>query len=421
MKLRLPPLLQSTAIYMAFDILAKAIPFALLPILTRYLTPTEYGVVAMFTILQSLLAPLIGLNTAGGITVFFFRMERGDFRKFVGAVLLVLLVTSLAVFSLVSLFVEPIARLFELDDVWVLLAVAAAIGQFVTLINLTLWQVEENPKAFGIYQLSQTVVNISFALYLVVVLKQGVDGRLWSIFLPAVIFGVLSLWVINRRGFVDFCWSPDLLRRALRFGVPLIPHAFSSIAKSSADRLIITSLVGLQATGIYSVAWQFGNIIFLLAYSFNKAFAPYLFRLLKEGDAGKRRILVRYTYIYFAVIFLLAVLLGWVARLFVPLILGEGYADAAALIIWIAIAFSFDGMYFMVVNYIFYEGRTDLLAPITAGGAVLHISLSYVFVGEWGGIGAAYAQIASGIVVFALVWLVSMRVHYMPWFSREKK
>lgn len=417
MKLKLPPLLQRTGIYMIFDVLSKAIPFALLPILTRYLTPAEYGVVAMFGIFQSLLAPIIGLNTAGGITVFFFRMEKDAFRTYVGSVIFILLGTSLLMFFLALLFLEPLGRLFELSDAWVMLAIAAAVGQFFTLMNLTLWQVEENPKAFGLYQLSQTIANVSFALFLVVAMDAGVDGRLWSIVLPALIFGALSLWVIMRRGYVQFDWQPAMLKRALRFGVPLLPHSLSSIAKSSADRFFITSIVGIQATGIYSVAWQFGNIVFLVAFSFNKAFGPYLFGLLKKGGRDVKSRLVRYTYWYFAGILAFAACLGAVSNAVVPYVLGNEFSEAATFIFWIAVAFSFDGMYFMVVNYIFYESRTDLLVPMTTGGAVLHIALSYWFITMWGAIGAAYAQLISGMVVFLSVWIVSARVYKMPWFS----
>ena len=405
---------------MIFDVLSKAIPFALLPILTRYLTPAEYGVVAMFGIFQSLLAPLVGLNTAGGITVFFFRMEKDAFRAYVGSVFFILLGTSLLVLVVALLFSEPLGRLFELSDPWVLLAITAATGQFITLVNLTLWQVEENPRAFGFYQLSQTITNVLFALFLVVAMDAGVDGRLWSIVIPALIFGVLSLWIIVARGYVRFKWQPAMLKRALRFGIPLLPHALSSIAKSSADRFFITSFVGLQATGLYSVAWQFGNIVFLVAFSFNKAFGPYLFKLLKQGDEAAKYRIVRYTYVYFIAIFAFALLLGFVSREMIPVLLGERFAEVGYFVLWIAVAFSFDGMYFMVVNYIFYQNRTDLLVPITTAGALLHILLSYWFIWRWGAIGAALAQIVSGLTVFLSVWYVSSRVYKMPWFETGK-
>ena len=56
-KLKSNTFLAGSAVYLFSNILNAAIPFALLPVLTRYLTPEEYGEVAMFqTLLGALMA-----------------------------------------------------------------------------------------------------------------------------------------------------------------------------------------------------------------------------------------------------------------------------------------------------------------------------------------------------------------------------
>ena len=41
-------LLRNSTIYLTSNILNALVPFLLLPVLTRYLTPDEYGQIAMF-------------------------------------------------------------------------------------------------------------------------------------------------------------------------------------------------------------------------------------------------------------------------------------------------------------------------------------------------------------------------------------
>ncbi|MEW0490716.1 oligosaccharide flippase family protein, partial [Escherichia coli] len=56
---------KNSSIYLISNIFNALIPFILLPILTRNLTPYEYGQIAMFQTLVSGLASLTGLNTVG--------------------------------------------------------------------------------------------------------------------------------------------------------------------------------------------------------------------------------------------------------------------------------------------------------------------------------------------------------------------
>ena len=52
------PLLQNAAVYSLSNILNAAIPFLLLPILTRVLLPADYGVLAMFNATLGILGVL---------------------------------------------------------------------------------------------------------------------------------------------------------------------------------------------------------------------------------------------------------------------------------------------------------------------------------------------------------------------------
>lgn len=413
----LPPLLQRSAIYMAFDLLNNVVPFLLLPVMTRYLSPTEYGVLAMFGITQAILSSLVGLNTHGAVAVNFFRMEPADFRLFVGNVLFILGASFVVLSAITTFFLAELSSLTQIPAVWLGLAVVAAAAQFVTLINLTLWQSEENPKAFGTYQFLQTVVNVAVSLVLVVAFGLGVDGRLTALVLTTVAFGGFSVWIIVRRNYAIFRWNRPMVQVALRFGVPLLPHSLSGVIRSGADRFLLTALIGLHATGPYSVAAQMGGVMWLLAFSFNKAYSPYLYRTLTNIDSAGKARLVRYTYAYFGAILVLAVGLGVVSLWVLPFILGPDFAEAAGLVIWISVAHAFDGMYLMVVNYIFFQGRTEVLTLITASGSLLNILLCYWLISEHGVVGAAQAQLITALAIFLAVWAASSRIYRMPWFG----
>jgi O-antigen/teichoic acid export membrane protein len=74
-------LFQSAGIYTAAHLLTASVPFLLLPILTRYLTPADYGIVAMFQVILGIVSALIGLSIHGAIGRQYFEKDTIDFPK----------------------------------------------------------------------------------------------------------------------------------------------------------------------------------------------------------------------------------------------------------------------------------------------------------------------------------------------------
>jgi O-antigen/teichoic acid export membrane protein len=66
-------------IYIGSTIINAAVPFLLLPIFTHYLTPTDYGIVSMFSVLGSFIMPFIGFSTVGVISREYFNRDTIDF------------------------------------------------------------------------------------------------------------------------------------------------------------------------------------------------------------------------------------------------------------------------------------------------------------------------------------------------------
>ena len=64
-------LFKNTFIYTGTNVINKAIPFFLLPIMTRYLTPIDYGIVATFNVLLAVMVVFVGLSMHGAINVNF--------------------------------------------------------------------------------------------------------------------------------------------------------------------------------------------------------------------------------------------------------------------------------------------------------------------------------------------------------------
>jgi O-antigen/teichoic acid export membrane protein len=197
----------------------------------------------------------------------------------------------------------------------------------------------------------------------------------------------------------------------------LIPHGIAGWINTGSDRLIINSISGVAETGIYATGYQVALMISLLASAFNKAFVPYIYRTLDDGKQEGRKILVRYTYYYFVVIIAITFFVSIFSGTILSLVASEEYYGSNSYIYLIAIGFAADGLYYGVINYIFYSRKTSVISLVTFSSCILHLIFSLVLIPQFGPVGAAYSTTISYLFTFILSWFLSNRIFPMPWFS----
>lgn len=414
-KLKESRLFKNTFIYTALQFVNKGIPFLLLPLLTRYLTPEDYGIVATFNTFVSVLSVFIGLSIPGAIGVSYFHFEQKELQKYTGNAFIILIANLLAVVLLISWGGGYLFETFGLPVFWIYMAAVAVFMQTISNTNLTLWRSKQQAKPFAYYEGAQTLVNVLLSLLLVVFLSQGWEGRAWAISLSYILFGILSMFFIYKRGYIVFDYTKKHLKDVLKFGIHLIPHQMALWMRSGVDILLITKLVGISATGLYNVGFQFGAVVGILAGAFNNAYSPYLYEKLKNMTPEIQKNLVKFTYFYFVGILVFSIVLSIFFVWLVPYFLGNSFEGASEYIVLISIAHAFQGMYLMVVNYIFYAKKNHLLSMVTISTSIFHVLLSYVLIDNYGAIGAAYASVVSFFVTFLLVWRISSKAVWMPW------
>jgi len=414
-KLKNSKLFQNTFIYTLLQVINSGIPFLLLPVLTRYLTPEDYGMISTYNAVFGVISIFIGMSVAGGVGVSFFHLSLDALKKYIGNAFNILLISSSIALTAVMLLEPYLVERFALPIVWFYIAVFMAWMQMITAVNLTLWRAQQKAKPFALYEVSQTVVNIGLSLVLIIAMHYGWEGRVIGLASATILFGLLSTLFIFKRGYAVVNVSKIYMQDILKFGIPLLPHQLALWIRFSVDILLITSLVGISATGLYSIGLQFGMVVGVLSTAFNNAYMPHLYEKLKENNPEEKKGIVKFTYSYFVFMFVFALLLSGFFVWLVPFYLGEKFQEASQYILLLSIAYAFQAMYLMVVNYIFYVKKTHLLSMVTVSTSIMHVLLSYTLILNYGAIGAAYASIVSFFLTFVLVWKVSSRVVEMPW------
>ncbi|ANP66406.1 oligosaccharide flippase family protein [Vibrio alginolyticus] len=414
-------LTKNSIIYLSANIATAAIPFLLLPVLTRALLPEEYGQVAMFQTLVAGLVAFVGLNTVGAANrKFYDHTNEKELAQYNGACIHILVISTIALLFICFLFSEPLSQFLSIPKSWLYVALIYSALSFVMNLRLGQWQIRSNAKKYGLMQLFYGVFNMVLSLIFVLYFEYGAQGRVDGQALAMISVAFVALISLFKEKLINVTlFRLTYIREALNFGLPLIPHFFGAFLLTTADRFVINQNLGLSQAGIYMVAVQISMAFNIIFNAINKAYVPWLFNILKENDSKKKKLVVKYTYIYF--LFLLAfsplpfVLGPWLMNL----IAGEQYQEAGKVIGWLCLGQILGGMYLMVTNYIFFSKKTGKLSIVTLISGAINLLLLVYLVDIIGFVGAAIAFTVAKLFQFLFTWLLAYKAVDMPWFTIE--
>ncbi len=410
--------LRNIGIYAVTDVVNKLVPFILLPILTRYLTPTDYGMISMFTVFVGVLGVFISLETHTAIGVNFFKKNKEELRIFISNVLLIITAASFVVLIFTFLFEDSLVEAIKLPLKWLVISVLVTLFTIFTTINIILWQSEERAFPVGIYRILQTLLNFGLTLILVVGYNMDWEGRLIASATAALTFGCISFGLFFKREYINFKLDKADIKSALGFGVPLLPHAIGVWIRTGVDRLFLTMLVSTSATGLYTVGYQIASVILVITIAFNKAYTPYLYKQLSNFSLVKKKRQVKYSYLYMLFLFFAAGLLSLLSPYIIEVFIGEEFVESRIFVSWFAFGFALFGINQLFANYVVFSEKTSYMSYVTTIIGLLHVLLCYFLVKEKGAIGAAQAFTIVSFIDFVVIWVLSNKIYPMPWFQK---
>ncbi|MFH1310760.1 MAG: oligosaccharide flippase family protein [Candidatus Omnitrophota bacterium] len=410
---------KSTSIYAIGNIINKAVPFILLPILTRFLSPEEYGILATFTALFGIVQIVIYMGTTDAIVRGFFDREKQNFvfSEYVFNGILINVLVFGIILSGWFILKNWLSRLIPIPFKFQLFIPIISFFVAVMGIPLKLWVIRKKPVSHVIFNMSNAVVELILAVLFVAVLRLGWQGRIGSLFFAKFLFFLIGMYFVVKYGFFKIRLNKSYLKDIFAYGFPVVLHSLGFVIIAAIDKFFINAFVGLSATGVYSVSFSVCSLIAFFTGAFNLAWMPFFYENLHNPTDFFKKKLVKCTYLYFALVlvgvFLFILTVPYVLRALV----GEKFLNANIFIFWLSLGFGFHAMYTVVVNYIFYAKKTYILSKIAMLTIFLSVAFNYVLIRVNGALGVAQATCLVFFFRFILVWYFSNRVYPMPWFK----
>ena len=405
-------LLKSGTIYAVANIMAAGAPFLLLPILTRALTPAQYGQVVSFYLLVAVCMSLAGLSLHAAVGVRWLDPAKGDPRSYTASAVAIVFAST----GIAALLSAVIAPRFDIGLPPAICALAAITAGATALqgMRFAVWQSREQALPAAVLQVCSALLNIALSLAAVLWLQWGGLGRIGGAAAAGVIVAITSVVLLWTSGVATRPSMADS-RALLRFGIPLMPHALAGALLTSADRFAVSAQMGAESLGVYGAASQLGLVINVLADAVTKAYTPAMYRLLGRDTLRSRLRVVALAYLSVPAWFLVALGLWALMWAVGGVLLGQRYLAALDLTIWFLLGGALTGVYLQIAGLFFFTGRTEWISVATLSASVLAIVMAPVAVARFGLLGAAATYLTAQVALVAVAWLLSMRIRPMPW------
>lgn len=407
--------LGSAAIYAIANIVNASIPFLMLPVLTRLLSPTDYGLVAMFATTITVLGAFTGLNVHGAISIRYFQQDKFHLPSYIKTSLGVLAVSTALIVFLLWLGAAPLESLTHLPKEWLLLATLVSGTQFIIQIQLAVWQAENKPLQYGTLKITQSLIDASLSLYLILLAGYFWEGRTGGQALAVGLFALISLVTLYRGGWLKGKLNSGHAENLLRFGLPLVPHTIGGLLIALMDRYIVSNVLGLADAGVYMAGLQLGMAMGLVADAFVKAFGPWLNKQLTLNTIEAEKRIVGAVYLSFFLFAILGYVIYAATLLVFDLALSQNYAKAKVVLPFFIAGNVFLGMYYAIVGLIFFSSQTYRISKITLAIGIFSVPCTYFLLKSWGIAGAAASYAISQFLIFVLAWRESTKVFSLPW------
>lgn len=411
-------LIKDTFIYIGTTLISKAIPFLLLPILTRYLSPGDYGYVSTFVLYVSIVSLITQMATHGSVQAYYFSVDENLRAKHFFNTFWIILFFSFFTLIILFLFQKPLVDFTLIKFDWLLLGLLCAMFDSFSMLLMSLLRITREARLYGILEIARTCLNMGLSILLLVHWNSGWQSRVIVIFFTSAVFVSISLFFLFKKKYIAYSFSWKAISEHFSYGFPLLFHGLGAIAVASASRFFLNHHAGLAATGLFSLAFQLASIIDVLAISLNTAILPQLFEKLSRENLDKNKI-VRVIYSIFLFYIFSAFLLGTLGMPMLSLFFPKSYSECSQFITLISFGMAFQGMYYLVSNFIFFSKKTKYLGISTGIVSFISVGLNFYFIRKYGAQGAAIALFLSYLIMFLMTWRLSQFCYEMPWFSRE--
>ena len=386
--------LKDSSIYLSATVISTAISFITLPIYTRYLSPSDFGIVALFGMFGMVVSGLISVGIQSATYRYYFKYKEDlDRLKTLNSTNLVFLffvfiLSGLGIYHLALWFSSALFDKQITGEIIRLSFLNGCINYFFTYMTLLL-TAQTRSFTFAGVTISRIVINTGFSFYFIFIQSLTYMARIYASILTQTI--MVSVLIFLIRDLIGFRFSKSSLKKSLKFSYPLVPRIVIGHIRKSVDKILLNKFIGLSSVGYYSLGAQFATSIKLIMDSLLKVWTPFFLNKAHENTKEARKVIISRFYELAFLIMLGGLGIIYFSEELVKLLTTEEFYPAMY-IVPVYVFFHLFGILGMVsVAQMIFAEKMLYILPSSIVGIIINIILNILLIPLLGAVGAAIA------------------------------
>lgn len=259
--------------------LSKILSFILLPLISYFVSLSDYGQYTLFTVLLLYFQTFITLTTEQ----YYLRAYSSDSAINLRKVLFILFTVN-ALVMLVCVFLLRLVAWINFSEM--LLYVIALLVAYFTMIQDLYSRTFRSNNMGSYYSLSTVIVQVAnfvFCIIFVLLMKNVLGlmlGQLFSIIFGTIVTRIIvknKISVLEEKHVLRLKNIKEILNRSILYSLPLLPGVFLWVIQTSIGRIFLAN--NNLLLGVYGVGFKFSSITNIFVTSFIVFWEPKIFQL----------------------------------------------------------------------------------------------------------------------------------------------
>lgn len=405
----------NSIIYSCSGLLLKCFSFFLVPLYTVYLTTEDYGITSIAGSFNGTMCFIVAFSLFSAVKRFYveFKEEPEKLKRFYGTICTFVLLSGLVFSGLLTIFRDLLSTyVFSGIDYYpvIFLCLVSLIFSCQHTIFDYILKSQQKAMKSAIFSIVYFFACVALNIVFIVVLNMGAVGSLLASLIGYTLYTLYFVVEMSVKGTIKFCLDWGLLKEALKYSIPIMPHNLSTNIATLISKILIGGSASLAAVGVYSVASQFGGIADTVHTYISQAYGPWLYERLHDREQGYKNSIRSISKMLSSVIGLLLLGIALFAHDYVVLLVDKAYVEAWRYVPLIVLVFAVKTMYYFYVEVLFYYKKASrMLFIATLSGSLVNIIISYFLIPPFGAYGSILADGIAMVIRVGIIVYISTR------------
>ncbi len=383
--------------YTLTSALERGVNFIFTPIFTRALTAEEYGLYPLYVSFMSLFTIAITLELTGNVIYRGLSKYRGREAEFISCALGVICALTLAALAVLALFGSAVADFTGLGREVLLFLVLQVFFNGALNLYLARGRYSYEYKSVSAINSVLAIFSPTLSFLLINFTRVRATARIIA---PLAVTAAVTVPLIVRMIYKGRrLFSREIWGYIFKVDLPLLPHFIATAVIAQSGKIIVGRCFGEAALAKYSIVFSMGFVFSLMTVGINSALTPWINRKLSVGADDKIAAAVEPAFALFTLLTLCGLCYSPEG---LAVLAPREYDSALGAIYPLGISVLVGFLTAITNAVLLFHERAHLVSAASVITAVVNLALGLTFTARYGYIAAAFVQLASSLVLFAI-------------------